>query len=810
MRHFSIVFFFFFVSMAFSQNPTGYQMPPKAIADLIDAPPTPDVSLSPDRSKMLILERAGLKRIKELGEAELRLAGLRLNPRTNGPSRSSYYIGLSIKGLDASEALPIEGLPPSVKISDVSWSKDGAHIAFLNTTDEGIELWVADVNNRSAKRLTAGVVSDVIGSPYEWFNGGRSLLYKRVPAGRGPVPQAPEVPAGPVVQSNEGEAAPVRTYQDLLKNPFDEQLFEYFAHCELYQVDIASGEEKSMNIEGILTDFSPSPDGRYLLVEKLKRPFSYIVPWYRFASEAAITDATGKLVRLLADLPAAESLPKGFNAVPTGPRSFGWRNDHPAMVYWVEARDGGDPNKEAEVRDQLMMLDAPFGGEPIAGPKFKLRFAGVNWGTGELAITYERWWRTRHTITRKWAPNQPEAEPEVLFDRSYEDRYSDPGSFVTTSNSFGKSVLLSANNGKTLFLTGPGASPEGNRPFVDEFDIATKTSKRLWRSAAPYYEQPVEIIDPEKGLVLTRREANYEQPNYFLRNLKTGELTQITFFPNPYESLKGVTKEFVQFKRADGVDMSGTLYLPAGYDKEKDGPLPVFMWAYPREYKDASAAGQVTGSPYTFIRVSPSSPILWVADGYAVFHNVSMPVIGEGDQEPNETFVEQLKMNAEAAVKVLEEMGVGDPNRVAIGGHSYGAFMTANLLAHTDLFAAGIARSGAYNRTLTPFGFQSEERTWWEAPEIYYKMSPFNFADKIKEPILLIHGMADNNSGTFPMQSERMYAALKGHGATARLVMLPFESHGYQARESLMHVAWETSQWLDKYVRNREMNGTKP
>ncbi|GIV31530.1 MAG: hypothetical protein KatS3mg029_0881 [Saprospiraceae bacterium] len=787
-----------------AQEVTGYQMPSPAIAELIDAPPTPAISLSPDNSWMLILDRQGLPTIEELGREELRLAGLRLDPLTNGPSRSSYYVGLAVKALDASEPQPIEGLPAEARISEVRWSTDGKRIGFLHTTGRGIELWVADVQTRQARRLTNPVVNDVVGSAWEWLDSGSKILFKRIPADRGPRPAQPQVPAGPVIQSNEGVAAPVRTYQDLLNNPHDEALFEYYATAELALLDLSTGRQQPFGVNGLVVDFSVSPDGKYVLVERLERPFSYIVPWYRFPRITALYRADGKLVRTLAQQPLTESLPKGFNAVPEGPRSFGWRADHPAMLYWVEARDGGDPNAETEVRDQLMLLPAPFDADPIAGPTFELRFSGVTWGDDGLAITEERWWRTRRAITRKWRPAAPSAPTEVLFDRSYEDRYGDPGNFETTTNRYGRQVLLRADGGQSLFLTGQGASPAGNRPFVDRYDLHSGKTERLWRCEGPWYEVPIAIVDAAKGEVLTRRESTEVQPNYFLRNWKTGSLTQLTKFPNPYERLEGVKKEFIRFKRADGVEMSGTLYLPPGYDKEKDGPLPVFMWAYPREFKDADAAGQVTSSPYEFIRVSPSSPILWVVEGYAVFNDVSMPVVGEGDAQPNETFVEQLRMNAEAAVKVLADMGVGDPNRVAIGGHSYGAFMTANLLAHTDLFAAGIARSGAYNRTLTPFGFQSEERTYWEAPEVYYKMSPFNFADKIKEPLLLIHGEADNNSGTFPMQSERMYAALKGHGATVRLVMLPHESHGYRARESLMHLAWETSQWLDKYVKNRK------
>ncbi len=805
MRIFTITIMTMLLStMAVAQENIGYQTPPKPIADLIDAAPTPGLSISPDDEWLLLMERPSLPSIEEVSGEELRIAGLRINPATNGPSRGSYYTNIKMKSLDTQQEKDIAGLPSNARIGSVGWSPDSKQIAFLNTVGNGIELWVVDVASATAKRMTEAIINDAMsGRAYSWLSGGQHLIYRQINPRRGSKPKEPSVPTGPVVQSNDGSSAPVRTYQDMLRNPFDEKLFGYFTTSQLMMLNLATGVSQPFCEKGIYRGVSPSPDGKYVMLSKIKRPFSYIVPYYRFASETNIYDLNGNLARQMADLPPGENIPKGFNAVATGPRRFTWRADKPASIYWVEAQDGGDPKKEAEIRDKMFFLDAPFKAEPKEALSFNLRYGGVTWGNGNLAIASE-WWRAdRREVTRRWQPDNPFIQPEVLFDRSYEDRYGDPGNFELKPNQYGYYVLLTADNGQSLYLTGTGASEEGNRPFVDKFNLNSKETERLWRSEAPYYEYPLFIMDAEKGIVMTRRESNYEQPNYYKRNLKTGQLTQVTHFPNPYESLKGVSKELIKFKRKDGVDMTGTLYLPAGYNKEKDGPLPMLMWAYPREYKSAKAASQVTSSPHAFIRTSWASPTLWVANGYAVFSNVSMPVIGEGEEEPNETFVEQLRMNAEAACNKAVELGVADKNKIGIGGHSYGAFMTANLLAHTDLFAAGIARSGAYNRTLTPFGFQSEERTYWEAPEVYYSMSPFNFADKIKEPILLIHGEADNNSGTYPMQSERMYAALKGHGATVRLVMLPSESHGYRARESVMHQAWEMDTWLEKYVRNR-------
>lgn len=427
----------------------------------------------------------------------------------------------------------------------------------------------------------------------------------------------------------------------------------------------------------------------------------------------------------------------------------------------------------------------------------------MDWSDESLAIINERWWSSRQEIRSVINPSNPGQGKRVIIDRPYTDIYNDPGSPVYKENEFGRSVLL--REGDLVYMTSEGGSPEGSMPFLSAFNIKTGEQDIIWRSQAPFYEQIVKVLDAKGGEFISLKEGTDVQPNYWLLNTKKRMAPrQLTNFANPYDGIKEVNKELVTYKRKDGIDLSAIIYTPAGYDPEVDGPLPVLMWAYPREYKSAAVASQVRGSKYRFTRLSWGSPIYWVTRGYAVMDRTEMPIIGEGDIEPNDLFVDQLVSNAEAAIDYIVDRGIGDRNRIGVGGHSYGAFMTANLLSHSNLFAAGIARSGAYNRTLTPFGFQREERTFWEAPEVYFTMSPFMHAHKVKEPILLIHGEADNNSGTFPIQSERYYAALKGNGGTARLVFLPNESHGYASRESILHTLWEMDTWLEKYVKNKD------
>ena len=782
----------------------GYQMPPQVLADIIDAPRTPWISFSPDDRWMLFMERPGLPSIEEVAQPELRLAGLRINPRTNGPSRQNNAVGLVFHDIAEGREIPVTGIPEGARITGISWSHDSKRVAFNVTRDDRISLWYVEVKKGEARQVTPEDMrlNGVYTRPYRWLDD-KHFVVLAVPAGREPAPVEPLVPSGPVIQENLGRKTPARTLQDLLQNTYDEQLFDYYTTSRLVKLDLG-GKQKILGEAAIFSSVDVAPGGGYLLVEKVHRPYSYTLQEDDFPRLIEVLDTDGKQVYQVADLPLQDQVPLSFGSVATGRRDVEWRSDKAAELVWVEALDGGDGGVEADQRDEIFTLAAPFRGEPESLLILGQRYGGVTWGNDDLAFVTSWWWTTRNLKVWRIRPGDRSAAPIKIQDRSFQDRYADPGQPLMHPGPFHEPVILTADGGRTIYLRGQGASPEGNRPFLDRYDLQTGQTTRLFRSQAPYFENPIKFIDVKNLVMLTRRESQTDPPNYFLRNLEKDTLRQITSFPDPTPQLAGISKELITYKRADGVDLTATLYLPAGYDKERDGPLPTLMWAYPTEFKSKKDAGQVTDSPYRFTRVFWASPTLFLTLGYAVLDDPSMPIIGEGDEEPNDTFVEQLVASAQAAVDEVVRRGVTDPDRIAIGGHSYGAFMTANLLAHSDLFRLGLPRSGAYNRTLTPFGFQSEERTLWEAPEVYFAMSPFMHADKIDEPILLVHGQADNNSGTFPMQSERMYGALKGLGATVRLVMLPHESHGYRARESVMHLLWETATWLDRYVKNAE------
>ena len=811
MKNLSLLILFVFVSAFLSaQEKLTYQEPPKEILELVNSPLAPTVVIDSKGENVVLLYRDAYKTIDELSETEMRLAGLRINPKTNIGSRTNYYNNIKVKKASDKDASQVKGLPKKARLSGFIWSPNEKMIACLNTTANGVEVWLLDVEKAVVKKVTEAVVNANMRNAVNWFKDNNAILVKMLPKNRKELINPLEaVPEGPTVSVSDGEKAQNRTYQDLLKNPNDEQNFEQLAYSELKKVSIG-GTISDFLPTAMYDDVSFSPDGNYIMVSHLKKPFSYLVPYYRFPYENNIYKKDGTFVKLVNDVPLNEVQPKGFMATRTGKRNMNWRDDKPATLFWAEALDEGDPEIEVEFRDAVYQLDAPFNGKSKLLLKTKNRYSGIDWGNDNTAVAYDYWWNDRNTKTYIFNPSNASETPKIIYDRNYQDRYSDPGNFVTAENAYGRPQLVIIEG--NLYLMGDGYSEKGQFPFIDAYNIKTQKPKRIYQSSyTDKLENLQTAIDMKKGKILVRIESQNEYPNYYFRNIyKKEDLTPVTSFDNPYKSISEVHKEVITYKRDDGLELQGTLYLPVGYDMNEKEKMPMILWAYPREFKDKNSASQNTTNPNEFIYPYYGSPIYWVTQGYVVLDDAAFPIVGEGEEEPNDSFRTQLVGNAKAAIDAVDKLGYIDRSRVGVGGHSYGAFMVANLLSHSDLFAAGIARSGAYNRTLTPFGFQSEERSYWDSPETYYTMSPFMHADKMKTPLLLVHGEADNNSGTYPLQSERYFNALKGLGAPARLVMLPKESHGYRAKESILHLLWEQDSWLDKYVKNREQNTITP
>lgn len=799
---FLLLLFCFSVTSTSAQENLTYQKPSASILALADYERTPNVSMDSKKEYMLFSYRSTYKTLDDLNQEEMRLGGLRINPVTNISSSVNYISNLKIRKVTDKAETQISGLPENPKITNLSWSPNEKKIAFTNTIATGVELWVIDVASATAKKLTSANLNANLGNPLNWMKDSENLLVQMIPKNRPAlIDTKKDLPKGPTVSSSDGSKSQNRTYPDLLKNKTDETNFETLMTSELYKVSL-SGNVVFFKESNLYANESFSPDGNYLMLTTIQKPFSYIVPYSRFPLKTVVCDASGKEIKVINDVPLNEVIPKGFSSVRKGKRSLGWRGDKPATWAYVVALDEGDQAKKADFRDELFSWDAPFSSEPTSLLKTQQRFDGVTWGNENIAVVSDEWYDTRNTKTYLINPSKPSQAAKVIYDRNSQDIYSDPGNFETKRNQYNRYVLAIENN--NMFLIGDGFTKEGQFPFIDEFNLGTLKTKRLYTSTfKDKKEDLLSIEDFKKGDVLVQIQSKNDYPNYYFRNLKSKKLTQLTSFKNPFESIKNVYKEVIKYKRKDGVDLSGTLYLPEGYDRVKKAEkLPLLIWAYPEEFKDKSSAGQNNKNPNEFTYPSYGSFIYWVTKGYAVLDDASFPIIGEGTTEPNDTFMTQLVDDAAAAIDAVDKLGYINRKKCAIGGHSYGAFMTANLLTHSNLFACGIARSGAYNRTLTPFGFQSEQRNYWDIPTIYNEMSPFMNADKMKTPLLLVHGDADNNPGTFTLQSERYFQALKNLGAPVRLVLLPKEAHGYVAKENILHLLWEQDQFLEKYLKN--------
>jgi len=788
-----------FLNFANAQENITYQKPSAEILQLADFQRAPSVLMDSKKEWMIFSYRNTYKSLEDLNQDEMKLGGLRINPTTNISSSITYVNNLKVRKLNDKTEIQVKGLPENAKITNFSFSPDEKKIACTNTVSNGVELWILDLATATAKKITGANLNANLGSPFIWFRDSENLLVKMLPNNRPALLDSQkDLPKGPIVSTSDGKVSQNRTYQDLLKNPQDEKNFEILTAAEIYKIDLNGNAKKFMD-QDLFAGLSFSPDGNYLMSTTIQKPFSYIVPLNRFPMTSQVYDKNGKLIKVVNNVPLTEIMPKGFSSVRTGRRSMEWRDDQPATLVFAEALDGGDQAKEVPFRDEIFTWNAPFEAAPMPFFKTKQRYTGVNWSNGDYAMVTDNWYDTRNT--KSYLIDLKNNASKIIDDRNYQDVYSDPGNFNRTKNQYGRTVIDIKKN--KVFLIGDGFTKEGQKPFIDELDLKTQQKKRWYTSDLKgSKEDLVDILDAQKGDILTVQQSANSYPNYYIRNIKSKKVNPVTAFANPFESIKDVYKEVIKYKRNDGVELTGTLYLPANFDRKKPKEkLPLLIWAYPTEFKDKNTAGQNTQNPNDFTFPSYGSFIYWVAKGYAVLDDAAFPIIGEGKTEPNDTFISQLVANGKAAIDAVDQLGYIDRKKVAVGGHSYGAFMTANLLTHSKDYACGIARSGAYNRTLTPFGFQSEQRNYWDVPEIYNTMSPFMNANKMKTPLLLIHGDADNNPGTFTLQTERYFQALKNLGAPVRMVLLPKEAHGYAAKENIMHVLWEEDQFLEKCLK---------
>jgi dipeptidyl aminopeptidase/acylaminoacyl peptidase len=820
-----------------AETASGYNQPPKNILDVMLAPSLPRPVVSPTNDSILLVSWQEYPSITRVATPFLRLAGVRVEPKNHSkhdtpggygitPCATSFelvHVTLGEqKATGQNQAAPVKiALPAGACPGEPIWSADGKHFAFVNLATESVELWIGDARTGAVHSVPGARLNPMFDDAVQWMPDQKTLLVKLVPKGMGAPPPEPILPPGPSIQETTGEKGQSSTYEnrDTLTNKHDEDVFDYYAASQLALVDTANNAAtsaitpigKPANYESL----DPAPDGRHILVTAIHKPYSYVTTYDRFPKEVEVWDVTqGSHVaaHTIASLPLADRVP--IHGVPTGPRDFSWRATDPATLVYAEALDGGDWNVNVPQRDKIMLLKSPFTSPAIEISRLQQRYAGFNWSeqpSTALLSEYDnnRHWRKAFILN----VDDPQAKPRLLWDLSTDENYANPGRPVRRQLANGVRVIR--QDGDSIYLAGTGSSPDGDRPFLDRLNLTTLKSERLFRSDKSAFELFLSFTGPDTRTFLTWHQTPADPPNAFVHtlgksidNAPAGEATltttsvAVTHIPDPTPEVRAIKKRLVKYKRADGLDLSFTLYTPPGY---KEGTrVPTILYAYPLDYADPSTAGQVTGSQATFTQLYEYRLLL--LGGYAIIDDAAFPIIGD-PKKAYDTYLEQLVADAKAAVDEAVSLGVADPDRIGVTGHSHGALMTANLVAHSDLFRAGVATSGSYNKTLTPFGFQSERRSVWEAQDVYLKVSPFFFADKIKIPLLIMHGAEDANPGTTPLQGIKLFEAIRGNGGTTRLVMLPHEPHWYTALESNEQLVYEMLRWFDKYVKNAPPRG---
>lgn len=797
------------------EAPSGYDRPPQNILDVLHAPSPPVPYVSPTRDTLLLVSWQDYPPMSRVATPFLRLAGVRVEPRNHSrhdtpggygitPCATDYVLARVADGAQVHIALPTGACP-----GRPFWTADGKRFAFQNITADAVELWLGDAVSGEAHPVPGVRLNPMLGSTAQWMADQKTLLVKLVPDGLGAAPPAPLVPNGPSIQETGGQKGQSSTYEtrDTLTNKHDEDLFDYYATSQLARVDTATGTVTPLGKPGAYDDVDAAPDGEHILVTSIHKPYSYVTTYDRFPHDVDVRDRSGAVVHLVASLPLADRVP--VHGVPTGPRDFEWRSTEPATLVWAEALDGGDWNVKVAARDKIMRHLAPFTAPPVELTRTEQRFDGLSWGEQPSVALLREYDENRHwTRTLVTNVDDPRAPPHRIWDHSTDEHYQDPGLPVFRQLPNGAWVVQ--QDGDAIYLAGSGSSPAGDRPFLDRFDLKTQKTERLFRSDRSSYERFLAFTGTNTRTFLTWHQSPSDPPNAFLRTLGPGvagapadepayasTASAITHIPDPTPAVRAIKKRLVRYKRNDGVDLSFTLYTPPDY---KEGTrLPAILYAYPLDYAEASKAGQVTGSEETFTRLREYKLLLLA--GYAVIDQAAFPIVGD-PKKAYDTYLEQLVADAKAAVAKAVQLGVVDPDRIGVTGHSHGALMTANLVAHSSLFRAGVATSGSYNKTLTPFGFQNERRSVWEAQSVYLKVSPFFFADKLKTPLLIVHGQDDANPGTTPLQATKLFEAIRGNGGTTRLVMLPHEPHWYSAMESNEQLIYEMLRWFDKYVKS--------
>jgi len=825
-------------SVGFSQTkPTvdplsseGYILPPKDVADAALAPWYKNVSitnLSPDRHFYVVLERDGMPTLKAMGKDHLNLGGFQVDTAANRAreltTRSAK--GIRIVELETKKSVQVP-LRPDARVTDIAWSKDSKKFAFLAHFLDRTEIWIASASDGKCHQVTPWPVLATMVTTLSWTTDD-NLITVLIPKGRPAAVEKPDVATTPKVKVSDGKATSIRTYPSLLQNPYEAQLVEFYATGQLAKVDVAKGSVKTIGKPAMIRSVNPSPDGRNFIVTVMEKPFSYIYPVSNFPQRESIWDDAGAEKAFI----QRRGMQTGEGGGPGGrgasganaKRSIEWRPDGEGLSY-------------LQVEPANIIPDASGGGGGEDSDEQTRRGTGGGGQRGQRGAGAAGQGPQRPDQVFQWLPPFSAKDAKLVYTsptRINSVRYSADMKTLFLDQTFGTRNRISTVNldadkklttlletgpdddavdlsmtagpktGTVVRISGDGKSEdpqkEAPRPFIDRIDLATGKRENAFESKADVFEQPT-ILDNDLKSLLVVRQTPKMVPNTYLVSPGGSTETKLTDNVDYVSDLTQAHRETIVVTRQDGFKFEVKVTLPRYFTYGVKPPA--FFWFYPSEFVDQAAydKGKRNFNKNLFSQVGGANKAILTRLGY-VLVEPDCPIVGPADRK-NDEYVPQLRNNLAAVIDELDRRGWADRRRLGIGGHSYGAFSTANALVNTPFFKAGIAGDGNFNRSLTPFGFQTDDRQLWDGRGFYLEMSPFLYAERMTGALLMYHGMEDQNVGTDPINSERMFDALEALGKTAALYKYPYEDHGQVAQETILDQWARFVAWLDKYVKN--------